>query len=86
MREAKALQLRKLSIRRKAEAKKAQDIALKFKELSARREAEAKEAQDVALKLKELTQEHKNLTDWANSLQTENDKLERVLPCLTFKS
>ena len=85
-RENEALQLWELSIRREAEVNEAQDIALKFKELSAKREAKAKEAQDVILKFKEFAHEHKNLTDRANSLQTKNDKLARVLPCLTFKS
>ena len=59
---------------------------MKFQELSAKREAEAKEAQEVTLKLKELAHDRKNLTDQANSFQTENDKLARVLPCPNFKS
>ena len=66
--------------------KEAQDVALKFKELSAKRETEAKEAQEVALKLKELSHDHKNLTDRVNFLQTENDKLARVLSHPTLDS
>ena len=79
-------QLRELNIRREAEAREAQEIALKFKELSAKREAKAKEAQDVILKFKEFAHEHKNLTDRANFLQTENDKLARVFSYPTFES
>ena len=88
MRQKEALQLRsqlrELNIRREAEAKEVEEIALKFKVLSAKRETEAKEAQEVTLKLKELSKDHKNLTDQANFVQIENDKLARVLSHSTF--
>ena len=62
--------------------KEAHQLRSQLQELNVRREAEVKEAQCVALKFKELVHEHKNQTERVNLLQSENDKLAKVLPCL----
>ena len=77
-------QLQNLTIKRENEAKEANQMVLKFNELSAKRETEIKEAQDVALKLKKLSENHKTLTGRVNFVETENDKLARVLFYFVF--
>ena len=62
--------------------KETQELRSQLQEFSTKREVEAKEAQGVALKYKELVIEQNNQTDRVDSLQTENDKLAKVLPCL----
>ena len=55
-----------------------------LQELNEKREVEVKEAQSLALKYSELVIEHNNQMDRVKSLQIENEKLVKVLPCLTL--
>ena len=60
---------------------KEKELHSQLQELTVKREIERKEAQDLALKYDEVVLEHNKKIDKAKSLQLQNAKLEKVLPC-----